>query len=198
MAKTKRNHPLINFVLAIVALIVGDARAGHGGLEAVGLRDAPHGHEAAVAPAGEAEAIGIDGSGAEGFLHAGEDVAKIAVAEIADVGARKGFALAKTAARVGFKEKIAGARKGDRKISRIRPARLDRGARAAVDLHDHGIFFRGIEVARIDEPALNVESFVFPVETLGVAPGRFHCGVALGNLPPIADEAGPDFRWIAE
>src|SRR6267378_1228632 len=103
----KRDHPLVDLVFAVVAQIVGDAGAGHGGFEAVGLRDAPHGHETAIAPAGKAEAVRIDGSDAEGFVYSGEDVAKIAVAEIADVGAREGFALAKAAARIRLENKIA-------------------------------------------------------------------------------------------
>jgi len=44
---------------------------------------------------------------------------------------------------VGLENKIARARKGDPKISRIRPARLDRGARAAVDFTIMGYFFAG-------------------------------------------------------
>src|SRR5580704_10914515 len=50
-------HPLIDGILAVVALPVGDARACHRGAEAVSLRDSPHGHEAAVTPAGDAHAI---------------------------------------------------------------------------------------------------------------------------------------------
>src|ERR1700682_273475 len=51
------DHPLVDGVLAVVALPVADARAGDGCAEARGLGDAEHGHEAAVAPAGEAFAV---------------------------------------------------------------------------------------------------------------------------------------------
>ena len=109
----ERDHPLVDAILAVVALPVGDAGAGHGGLEAVGLRDGPHGHVAAVAPAGDAEAVGIDGRGVDGGVDARQDVAQIAVAEILDVGAGEGLALAEAAARIWLQDEIAGAGRGE-------------------------------------------------------------------------------------
>src|ERR1700740_797787 len=47
----KGNHPLVDFVLAVIAEPVGDTGAGHGRFEAVGFCHTPHGHEATVAPA---------------------------------------------------------------------------------------------------------------------------------------------------
>ena len=44
-----------------------------------------------------------------GFVDAGHDVLEIAVAEIFDVGAGEGFALAEAAARIWLQDKIAGA-----------------------------------------------------------------------------------------
>ena len=58
-------------------------------LEAVGLRHRPHGHEAAVAAAGEPEARLVDGRRLYRGIDAGQNVAQVAVAEIADVGAVK-------------------------------------------------------------------------------------------------------------
>ena len=194
----ERNHPLVDFIFAVVAEPIGDAGAGHGGFEAVGLRDSPHGHEAAVAPAGKAEAVRVDGSDAQGLVDAGEDVAKISVAEIPDVGARKGFALAIAAARIGLKNKVTGAREGHHEVPRVRPFRLHRGPRTAVNCHDHGVFFRGIEIAGIDEPALHVVAIVFPVDAFGFAPSGFYFGVAMRDWPPVADGAGPDFRRVTE
>src|SRR5437764_11565432 len=46
----ERDHPLVDAVLAIVALPVRDSGAGYCCLEAVCLRDGPHCHVAAVAP----------------------------------------------------------------------------------------------------------------------------------------------------
>src|SRR5436853_3226155 len=194
----KRDHPLVDFVLSIVAEPVGDACPGHGGFEAVSLRDAPHGHEAAIAPAGQAEAAGIDGSDAKGFIHTGKDVTKIAVPEIADVGLRESFALPEAASRIALKNKVAGAREGHREAPRIRPSRLHRRARAAVNYHDQGIFFRGIEIAGIGEPALHIVAIVFPVEALGFSPSGFHGGIAMRELPPVADGARPDFRRVSQ
>src|ERR1051325_773521 len=39
----ERNHPLVNFVFAVVALPVRDSSSGDRRLEAIRLRDAPHG-----------------------------------------------------------------------------------------------------------------------------------------------------------
>src|ERR1700744_5175575 len=71
------HHPLVDRVFAIVALPVADACSGDCGAEAIGLRDAEHCHESAVAPAGEAFAIFIDGEAFFENVHAGEDVVKI-------------------------------------------------------------------------------------------------------------------------
>src|SRR5579872_1131652 len=46
----ERNHRLVHFVLAVIALQVGNTCTGHGGAEALGLGHAPHGHVAAIAP----------------------------------------------------------------------------------------------------------------------------------------------------
>ena len=54
-------HPLVDGIFAVVALPIADAGSGYGGAEARGLGDAEHGHEAAVAPAGEALAGFVDG-----------------------------------------------------------------------------------------------------------------------------------------
>ena len=55
------DHPFVNGVFTVVAEPVGDASACNGGSEAGGLSDGPHGHVAAVAPAGDADAIGVYG-----------------------------------------------------------------------------------------------------------------------------------------
>jgi len=160
----ERNHPLIDFVFAVVAEPVGDAGSGHSGAEAIGLRDGPHGHVAAIAPAGDAQAVRIDGSGFEGFVDAGHDVAKIAVAEIANVGEREGFAHAETAAGIGLEDEVAGSGEGHGEIAGAGPGGGNGGAWAAVNVNNHRIFLRGLEIAGIDEPALDVEVFIFPVD----------------------------------
>src|ERR1035438_5730365 len=62
------NHPGVDGVLTVVALPVGDAGASHSGLKASGLGHGKHGHEAAIAPAGDADSLGIDGCGPDGFI----------------------------------------------------------------------------------------------------------------------------------
>ena len=56
-----RNHPLVDGVLSVIALPVGDAGAGDSRLEAVGLGDGEHGHESAIAPARNADSFGSTG-----------------------------------------------------------------------------------------------------------------------------------------
>src|ERR1700677_778048 len=66
------HHPLDNGGCAVVALPVADACSCDCGPEAIGLRDAEHGHEAAVAPAGEAFTIFVDGKALFEDVHTGE------------------------------------------------------------------------------------------------------------------------------
>src|SRR5436853_546338 len=54
------DHPLIDQVLAIITLPVGNTSAGNRGVETVGLRDSPHRHEAAVTPPRDAETVGVN------------------------------------------------------------------------------------------------------------------------------------------
>ena len=96
----ERDHPLVDGVLAVVALPVGEAGAGDGGAEALRLGDGEHGHEAAVAPAGEAFAVLVDGVLGFDGVDAREDVAEVAVAEVLEVGGGELLALAEAAARV--------------------------------------------------------------------------------------------------
>ena len=84
------HHPLINVILAVIAQPIGEACSGHGSAETIRLRDRPHGHVAAITPAGDADAIRSIGAVLDGLIHAGQDVAEIAIAEIFDVRARKG------------------------------------------------------------------------------------------------------------
>src|SRR5205823_3411007 len=89
-----RDHPLVNRILAVVALPVRDARAGYRGPEPVGLRNGPHGHVSAIAPAGNTNALFVDRIFPDHLIDAFEDVAKIAVTEILDVGAGECLTLA--------------------------------------------------------------------------------------------------------
>ena len=136
-------HPLVDRVFAVVALPVADACAGDGGFEAGGLGDAEHGHEAAVAPAGEAFAVPVDGESLFEGVHSGEDVAEIAVAEVLDVGLGEFFALAVAAAGVGQEDEVAEGGEGDAAVSEAGPVRGYGGGWASMDAYDQRILFGG-------------------------------------------------------
>ena len=68
----------------------------------------------------------IHGRGPDGLVHAGEDVAQVAAAEILHVGQRELLALAVAAARVGQQHEIALLREQRRIEARARPGGLHR------------------------------------------------------------------------
>ena len=164
-------QPLVDEVLAVVALPVGEAGAGHGGAEARGLGDGPHAHVAAVAPAGDADAVVVDRQRLHGFIHAAEDVAEIAVAEVADVCLCESLAEAQAAAGIGEQDKIPG---GGEHTGRAGggPVRALHASGTAVNPYHHGPALRGIVTARIEKPALHGAAFGGPVEALRLAPLR--------------------------
>src|ERR1035438_4164422 len=71
-------------------------------------------------------------------------------------------------------------------------------AGSAMHVDDHRIFFRGIEIARIDQPTLNFVAAVFPANALGFAPSWLDALVAVRGLLPLANWAGPNLRRDAE
>src|SRR2546430_8279176 len=83
----ERNHPLIDQVLAIVTLPVGNAGTGDSAAETVSLADSPHGHKAAVTPAGHAETRRIDWILAHRSMDPGKHFALIAAARVVQVSA---------------------------------------------------------------------------------------------------------------
>ena len=102
-----RNHPLIDSVLPVIALPVRDARARERRAEAMRLRDRPHGHVTAVAPARDADALIVHRIALHHRVHAGQNIVQIAVPEILHVGAREIFALPITAARIRHEDEVA-------------------------------------------------------------------------------------------
>src|SRR5215468_898741 len=113
----ERDHPLINLILAIVALQVGQTGAGSGGGKAIALRDSPHGHVTAVAPAGQPQAMLIDRSLLQRRIHASKNVAPVAIAEIFHIGAGEVFTLTEAAARIREENEVAVSGKSHRKIT---------------------------------------------------------------------------------
>src|SRR4029077_10283404 len=107
------------------------------------------------------------------LIYAGEYVFPVAVAEIFHVGTSEGFALAEAAARVRLEDEITGAGERQNEIVGVGPAGEDGCAGAAMDVDDHRIFLAGIEIFRIDQPALHVVLVSFPIDALYFAP---RCG----------------------
>ncbi len=190
----KRNHPLADAVLASVAQPVGDARAGDGGLEAVGLRHSPHRHEAAVTPAADAHPISVDGIFPQHFVDAGHDVLEIAIAEVFYVRARERLSLSVTAAGIGKEDEVAGL--GLQRLVRAGhiERRLVRRRRSAVHLDDHRILLCRVEVGRIDEEALHVEGLALPLHAYASAYGGQNTVVGVRELPSRSGAADPDLR----
>src|ERR1051326_8142878 len=87
----KRDHPLPDQVLAVITLPVCDARTCDGCVETICLRHCPHRHEAAVAPAGDAEAVRINRISLYRRIYSSEIVAQIAASEILDIGTGEVF-----------------------------------------------------------------------------------------------------------
>src|ERR1700722_18291320 len=71
------NHPLVDGVLAVVALPVADACTRYGCFEACRLGYAKHHHEAAVAPSGESFAVLVDGEALLEHVHSSENVSQV-------------------------------------------------------------------------------------------------------------------------
>src|SRR6185312_13883262 len=187
------NHPLVDGVLAVVALPVGEAGAGDGSAEAVGLGDGEHGHEAAVAPAGDALAGLVDGEPGLDGVHALEDVSEVAVAVVLAVGHGELFTLTEAAARVGIEDEV----------TLVRPhvagggGRAGRGGGAAVDFDDERVLFGGVVVLGEGEPALDVEAFVLPLDGFEAGTGGGLGGVVeVSELGALVAVGEPDFGRV--
>src|SRR6266404_1180155 len=101
--------------------------------------------------------IRIDGRDFDGFVDAGENIAQIAVAEIAHVGASEGLAVAKTPTRIRLQQKISGRSESHAEIAAAWPAGKNGGARSSVDFYDERIFFGRVAIRGIDKRAFHSE-----------------------------------------
>src|SRR5690606_22424141 len=133
----------------------GDAGAVHRGLEAVRLCHRPRGHIAAVAPAHDAERVGVRDTALDQRVDAGHDVLEVESTPVLDHGALPFVTVAGRAPRVGHQHRVA--------IGGI-PLRVVAVAvrlevlyvcprRSAVDLHDERNAHALAIVRRIDEHA---------------------------------------------
>ena len=130
-----------------------DPGACYRGVEAVRLGYCPHRQITTITPATDTDAVIVYRIILHDKVHAGEDVAKISIAKILDVALREVLAPAETAAWIGKKYKVA-LMSQDGKIEK--PADARHRTRAAVNLHDHGITPRGIIIAGIGQPTLDL------------------------------------------
>ena len=170
---------------------------GHRRREPVRLRDGPHRHVAAVAPAEDAEAVRVDRRDAQHLVDPREHVAQVAAAEVLDVGAREGLAEPVAAARVGKEHEVALRRQGA--VPPRGPADRLVGGRTAVDGHDHRVASGRIEVHRdtAASPAPPCRRSASGGSS-GLAPEGRHPGVDVGDRLPLPDRAGRDLRRLAK
>ena len=130
-------------------------------------------------------------------------VAQIAAAEIADVGAGKGFALSIGAARIGIEDEIAlgDERRDEIKAGAVLAARRDitrprRRRGSAMHDGDHRML-AGRDFGRAEQPALHIELVAFPVHALrrhGGGPSR----IGARHRRQRGQPAQRDFRRMGE
>src|SRR5580692_161891 len=101
-----RQHPLVDGIFAIITLQISDPSAGECRPETIGLRDRPHGHVAAIAPARNSHAMIIHRIVLHDIVHASQNIAQISVPEIPYVGPGEGFALPVTSAWIREKDEV--------------------------------------------------------------------------------------------
>ena len=131
-------------LVVVLQDVLIDAVEGHGrghagsadrGFEAVGAGDGVVGEDAAVAPAGDGEAIGIGDADGDGFVDAGEQVFDFVVAPVGGDGLGVVLAAAGAAAVVHVELGVA---LGGEPLAQEVEAVLVLSVGAAVDEEDHG------------------------------------------------------------
>src|SRR5216117_773801 len=132
--------------------VVADAPLRRRGAEARGVPDDPFRHEPAVASTRHVEPLLVDPVRLERVIDAGHEVLVIFAAPIADARGREPLAVRMAAARIGIEDAVAAA--GEH-LEFMEEAVAVRRMRAAVDLEDERPFLRGVEAARLHEPALD-------------------------------------------
>src|ERR1051326_9315519 len=120
------------------------------------------------------------------------------MAEILHVSAGEFFALTITTARIWEQNVITLRRQAadnrPQHPSAGRPLRRGHAEWSAMNQNDHRIFFTRFDLSRRNQPALNAQPFVSPLDTLRLAPTRCHLGIIARQGMPFTDWTGPDFR----
>src|SRR2546423_34637 len=189
----ERNHPLADTILSGITQPVGDSSASDRCLEAMALSHCPHRHEAAVAPATNAESSSVDRIRSQNFVEAGQYVAQVAMPEIFDIRARECLALSVTAARIGEKNEVARPRLETFVRVGCIKYRRERRRWATVHLDDKRIFFLRVEIGGIKQKALHVERVAFPFDADAASDPSGDCVVGVGELPARSSGRNPDF-----
>src|SRR5271154_973649 len=109
------------------------------------LRNAPHGHVAAVAPAAETQPRFVDRNCLEHGIYAGHDVTLVAIAEVLHVVGRELLSFAIAAAWIGEEDEVALPGEQAKVETGRGPTRSPLRGRAAVHGNDHGITFASVE-----------------------------------------------------
>ena len=135
------------------AVPVDDRIERSGGAEALGVLDGPAGEHAAAAAAGDEEIVRVDvalgDDGVDAAIEIVEIVAGIGV--VNEVG--EFLAVAGAAARIGVEDDVA--HRSPDLFFEIEAVAIV-GERAAVNFEDQRIFLRGVEIGRLDDPALDL------------------------------------------
>src|SRR5438093_6026312 len=132
--------------------VVADAPLRRRGAEARGVPDDPVRHEPAVASARHVEPLPVDPVRFERVIDAGHEVFVIFAAPIADARGRELLPVRVAPARIRIEDAVAAA--GEH-LELMKEAVAVRRMRAAVDLEHERPFLRGVEAARLHEPALD-------------------------------------------
>ena len=129
------------------------SRCDDGGLEALRLGDRPVGQQPAAAAAGHAEPCRIDVASLDHLVHAGHQVFVVVAGIVVLDDVAEVLTVRRAAARVGEEHDVA-LRGHPHELVRVGVAVCR--VRAAVNLEDHRILARRIEVRRFQNPALDL------------------------------------------
>src|SRR5712692_8084635 len=132
--------------------VVADAPLRRRGAETRGVADDPVRHEPAVASPSDVEPLLVDPAGSERMFDAGHEVLVVFAAPVADAGGRELFAVRVAPAWIGVEHSVTAA--GEHLEFMEEPVPVRR-MRSAVHLEDERPLLRGVEAARLHQPALD-------------------------------------------
>ena len=138
---------------AVVAEPIDDAPQRHRGLESVGVPDDPIDQETAVTSAGDAHAVGVDVGLVLNEVGPRHHIGIIGGARRVPNGLGVFLPVPGAAARVGEIDHVV---VGSQVVELVHEHIAVLASRSAVYLEDRRVFFRWVEVGRLQNPALQV------------------------------------------